>query len=142
MQFPRKGACHIKLATYATRNDGKPLFESSATGCTKEETKTPECAARGRLQFSVLFLLLNTKKRETLMEMRPKMKCNLQHSVITCPCCVSTKMPHSGPKYFVQSFDTLSQSLGIPGETMFLTDMLPDANTCAPVDAEVDTLAF
>ena len=38
------------------------------------------------------------------------MKCNMQHSAITCTCCVLTKMPHSGPNYFVRSLDTLGQS--------------------------------
>ena len=92
MQFPRKGACHIKLATYATRNDGKPLFGSSATGCTKEETKKLECAGQAPI-FSI-FLLLNTKNEgnpngnEAKNEMQHATLCNNEHMLRF------NKMPH------------------------------------------------
>ena len=77
------------------------------------QTKKPRHSnARDRLPFSALFILFIKKMRGNSMEMRPKMKCNMQHSVITCTCCVSTKMPYSGPTCFVQSLDTLAQSLG------------------------------
>ena len=71
--------------------------------------------------------------RKTLMDMRPKMKCNMQHSAITCTCCVSTKCP-------TQALDTSFSHwihaffVCVPGDTMFLIGMLPDANTCAPVE--------
>ena len=76
------------------------------------------------------------------MEMRPKMKCNMQHSAITRTCCVSTKMPHSDPNYFVRSLDTLGQSrvrveLGCFSTTCFRTRVL------APLwILEVETLGF
>ena len=121
----------MSTALYATRNDGKPLFGSSVTGCTKEETKTLECAGQAPI-FSIVHFIYKKNEgkldgNEAKNEMQHATLCNNEHMLRF------NKMPHLGPRYFVQSLGTCVLCLRT-WRTVFLIDMLPDANTDAPVE--------
>ena len=77
--------------------------------------------------FSVLFILFILDGNEAKNQLQHTALCNNEHMLRF------NKMPHLGPRYFVQSLGTCVLCLRT-WRTVFLIDMLPDANTDAPVE--------